>query len=107
MTRAGGEKARWADAPILIVDDMESNIRLLTRLLERAGYSNIGATSDARTALEAYRVLEPHIVLLDLRMPHLDGFALLQAMREMNSPDAVVPVLIITADSAPESRLRA
>ncbi|HUF49959.1 MAG TPA: HD domain-containing phosphohydrolase [Longimicrobiales bacterium] len=100
-------KARWADARILIVDDVDSNVRLLSRLLDRAGYCDVCATSDAREALEAFGTFRPNIVLMDLRMPHLDGFALMQRMRELSSPHDVVPVLVITADSAPESRLRA
>ena len=103
----GKAKARWAEARILVVDDQESNVRLLSRVLNRAGYQRMRATSDARAALSEYREFQPHIVLLDLRMPHLDGFALLQAMRALTAPSDVVPVLVITADSAPESRLRA
>src|SRR5688572_10623504 len=105
MTRIS--QARWADARILIVDDVESNVRLLARLLERAGYRHVATTTDARNALEAYRIEQPHLVLMDLRMPHIDGFSLMQQMHEMAPSDEVVPVLVITADAAPESRLRA
>jgi putative two-component system response regulator len=106
MTRIDG-KARWADARILIIDDVESNVRLLARLLARAGYRHVATTTDARNAIEAYRVEQPHLVLMDLRMPHVDGFALLQQMHDLAPSDEVVPVLVITADAAPESRLRA
>jgi putative two-component system response regulator len=105
MTRSS--QARWADARILIVDDVESNVRLLGRLLERAGYRHVAMTTDPRNALEAYRLEQPHLVLMDLRMPHMDGFSLLEQMHDLAPADEVVPVLVITADCAPESRLRA
>jgi putative two-component system response regulator len=106
MTRITG-KARWADARILIIDDIESNVRLLARLLARAGYRHVATTTDARNALDVYRSEQPDLVLMDLRMPHLDGFSLLQQMHDIAPGDEVVPVLVITADAAPESRLRA
>jgi len=96
-----------ANARILVIDDEPSNIRLLTRLLMRMGCTNVQATSDDRCALARYRDFAPDLVLLDLHMPHTDGYALLERMRAATPNDAMTPVLVLTADGSPEARRRA
>lgn len=98
---------RWADARILIIDDDPSNARLLSRILVRAGYRDVHMMTDGRRAMAAYGELEPALVLLDLRMPHVSGFSLLQRLREVADPANVTPVLVVTADPSVESRRRA
>lgn len=99
--------ARRAEARILVVDDEPSNIRLLTRLLSRIGYNNVRSTSDERCALAEYRNFAPDLVLLDLHMPHIDGYAILEGMRRATLNEAMSPVLVLTADSSPEAQRRA
>src|SRR5207302_7271 len=70
-----------ADAKILIVDDERANVVLLERLLQHAGYRRLASTTDSRTVLELYRSLQPDLILLDLMMPHVDGFAVLAQLR--------------------------
>ena len=60
---------------ILVVDDEPANVHLLDRFLKEAGFTNIRTTNDPREALRIYREQQPDIVLLDLLMPFLDGFA--------------------------------
>jgi len=60
---------------LLIVDDEPANIRLLERLLVQAGDADIRSTTDPRDAPALYRDVRPDLVRLDLRMPHLDGYA--------------------------------
>lgn len=98
--------APYRNARILLADDEPSNARLLTRILERAGFRRIRATSDARTVLQLNRDLRPDVVLLDLHMPHIDGFDLLAALREARDGDAV-PVIVITGDPSLDARARA
>lgn len=92
---------------ILIVDDEEANILLLSSVLEREGYGNIHTTTDPTAALEAFIRLEPDLVLLDLMMPEVDGFQLLEAFRRHDRPDEFRPVLVLTADTTLAARRRA
>lgn len=97
----------WKDSTILIVDDEDSNIEMLTRVLRRAGYAHVHATADSRQAEELFRKLRPDIVLLDLRMPYLGGFEVLERLAPLLPVDGFVPILVISADFSPESKQRA
>ena len=97
---------------ILIVDDEKANVRFLEIILEEAGFSDIYSTTDSRECLALFRGVRPDIVLLDLAMPHLDGFAVMQQLHhEMTAPLEVpedsVPVIVLTADSTSATRHRA
>ena len=94
-------------ATILIVDDHVNNVHVLTRILARAGYPNVVGTSDARQALPLLLERRPDLVLLDLHMPHLDGFAVLEQLQHHVPRDTYLPVLVLTADIGPETRQRA
>jgi putative two-component system response regulator len=95
------------DARILIVDDEEANVRLLERALAQEGYTSLSSTTDSRQVLALFAERQPDLLMLDLRMPHLDGFAVMESLyREI--PDAVeVPILILTADDTPENKRKA
>src|SRR5690606_19740724 len=92
---------------ILIVDDEEANLRVLRRLLEREGYRNLVTESDPRRAEELFRETAPDLVLLDLHMPHLDGFQVMEQLRPLIPGRSFVPILVLTGDSLPEVRERA
>src|SRR5579872_1670892 len=92
---------------ILIVDDQVANVLLLRRTLESAGYVNIGSVTDSRETLKAFSDFKPDLVAMDLRMPHLDGFALLKQLRSRVPSDAFVPVLILTADNSRKAKQEA
>ena len=96
---------RTTQASILIVDDDPTNVALLDRLLRRAGFGNLMETTDARMALSLFGSEHPDLVLLDLGMPHLDGFLVIEHLRA--TENAAVPILVITADASPEARSRA
>src|SRR5437870_2508517 len=70
-------------ARILIVDDESANVRLLERVLEREGYTHLRSTTDARQALPLYTESRPDLVLLDLAMPHVDGFQILELINPL------------------------
>lgn len=99
--------APYRNARVLLADDEPSNARLLTRILERAGFRRIRATSDPRTVLQLKHDLRPDVVLLDLHMPHIDGFDLLSALRADTRYGEAVPVIVITGDPSPDARARA
>ncbi|RYZ88280.1 MAG: response regulator [Proteobacteria bacterium] len=91
---------------ILIIDDEKANVRFLEMILEDAGYSNIYCTTDSQQALQLFRDVHPDIVLLDLAMPHLDGFAVMRQLHyEMAARN--VPILVLTADSTAAAKHRA
>jgi putative two-component system response regulator len=92
---------------ILIVDDEWANVHLLERLLKEAGFINLRTTTDSREALRIYRELRPDILLLDLLMPFLDGFAVIKQLREEMEPDDYIPILVLTADITNETKERA
>src|SRR4051812_4501483 len=91
-------------ARVLLVDDEISNLRLLERILEMIGCERVVSTSDPRQAMALYAEHQPDIILLDLHMPHLDGFALLDRFRESLAADEYLPILILTADITMETR---
>jgi putative two-component system response regulator len=94
-------------ARVLIIDDQEVSSRLLALILEREGFTNVLCIPDSRQAIAAFDVYQPDIVLLDLLMPGLDGFSLIELLRRRTSPEAFVPVLVLTADVSAEARRRA
>jgi len=94
-------------AKILIVDDEAPNVRLLERMLRHAGYANIRSLQDPRRTLALYDEFQPDLVLLDLHMPHVDGFALLAELGARLPPGGYVPVLVLTADATAAALRRA
>lgn len=65
---------------ILIVDDEERNVDLLCQALRHAGYTRLHTTTDPREVLSIYKEVDPDLLLLDLRMPHVDGFAVMEQL---------------------------
>jgi putative two-component system response regulator len=91
-------------ANILIVDDLPANVLLLTRVLATAGYASVSSTSDSREVLKLHRTHRYDLILLDLMMPCMDGFQVMEGLKELE-PDGYLPVLVIT--SQPGHKLRA
>jgi signal transduction histidine kinase len=99
--------ASLSSARILIVDDEPVNVRLLERLLRQAGYQHLTATTDPRQAAPLFAEARPDLVLLDLHMPHQDGVQVMQQLRPLISPQALVPIVVLTADATADARHRA
>jgi DNA-binding response OmpR family regulator len=94
------------EGKILIIDDERANVRFLEIVLEQAGYHNVFSTTDPCQALFLCEELRPDLLLLDLHMPHLDGFALMQILH--TEPDyRAMPILVLTADGTVPVRHRA
>jgi len=91
---------------VLIVDDDHANVALMEAMLDEAGYKNVTSITDSRLALETCRSFQPDLVLLDLMMPYIDGFEVLESLR-LEAGEIFLPVIILTADTNGESRLRA
>jgi signal transduction histidine kinase len=96
-----------SQAKVLIVDDEPANVRLLERILALSGCTQVQTTTDSRQSLPLFLDFEPDIVLLDLNMPHLNGFAVLEQLKAAINPDEYLPILILTADITVETKRRA
>jgi adenylate cyclase len=92
------------EAKLLIVDDQAANVLLLERLLRGAGYTDITSTQNPREVCELHRKNNYDLILLDLRMPELDGFQVMAGLKEIET-EGYLPVLVITAQ--PDEKLRA
>lgn len=97
----------YYSARILIVDDQPVNVSLLERLLRQTGYTDLHSTTDSRLVTTMVATLEPDLVLLDLHMPQVDGFSVLQDLRGMLPTDQYLPILVLTADVTQQAKQRA
>lgn len=91
-------------ARILVVDDQEVNVSLLEQTLRQAGYENVTSTMDPESVCALHRRERFDLILLDLQMPGMDGFQVIEALKT-NDADPYLPVLVITAQ--PGHKLRA
>ena len=91
---------------ILIVDDNPTNVNLLEMMLGRAGYTNITSTTDPREVEGLYKENEFDLILLDIRMPHMDGFEVMEQLMDGIEND-YLPILVITAQQELETKHRA
>ena len=91
-------------ARILIVDDQEANVDLLTALLEDAHYTGVTSTMNPKEVCRLHRKNSYDLILLDLQMPGMDGFEVIEGLR-VNDADGYLPVLVLTAQ--PAHKLRA
>ncbi len=96
-----------SDARILIVDNEPANVRLLEQVLQRAGFANLVSTTDSREVAALCEHEDPDLVLLDLHMPHRDGFGVLRDLAPRRADGGYLPVLVLTADPNPETKQRA
>jgi signal transduction histidine kinase len=115
-TRRGESKGRSALVPdegilerarILIVDDEESSVLLLQRILRESGYAHVQGTTDPRRAVALFEGFRPDLILLDLHMPHLSGFQVIEQLRPYLREGEYLPILILTADVDPDVRRKA
>ena len=92
------------NANILIVDDQEANVSLLEQLLREAGYVRVASTMNPHEVCALHRKNRYDLILLDLQMPGMDGFQVMEGLKT-NDADGYLPVLVITAQ--PGHKLRA
>jgi PAS domain S-box-containing protein len=92
------------NASILIVDDQETNVSLLDQMLREVGYSRVASTMLPQQVCALHRKNNYDLILLDLQMPGMDGFEVMEGLKT-NDADAYLPVLVITAQ--PGHKLRA
>jgi len=93
------------DSSILVVDDTEANVLFVTKALESAGYRNIHQAANGQECIDFCQANPVDLVLLDLHMPQMDGYMVLQILR--NATEGFLPILVFTADTTTEARRRA
>ena len=97
-------KPEILNAKILVVDDQEANVRLLEQMLSDGGYTHISSTMNPHDVADLYRQNRYDLILLDLQMPGMDGFQVLEGLKKIET-HGYLPVLVITAQ--PGHKLRA
>src|ERR1700693_2056546 len=98
------EASEILKAKVLIVDDLPANVLLLERMLGEAGYVSITSTLDPRTVCELHEKNRYDLIVLDLQMPGMDGFEVMEGLKRIET-EGYLPVLVITAQ--PDHKLRA
>jgi putative two-component system response regulator len=107
-TRAGTrETAGFYDARILVVDDQRINLEFAAHVLREAGYTNFETIEDPADVIPNVKANGVDLILCDLRMPRLDGYGVMKALKEVIPSNSYVPIVIITADVSIEARQRA
>ena len=91
-------------ASLLIVDDQQANVQLLTQLLTEAGYERVASTMNPQEVCALHRKNCYDLILLDLQMPGMDGFQVMEGLKA-NNADGYLPVIVLTAQ--PGHKLRA
>ncbi len=91
--------AEILNARVLIVDDQESNVLLLEEILREAGYTSVSSTMDPHTVAALHRENRYDLILLDLQMPGMDGFQVMENLKAIET-EGYIPVLVITAQPA-------
>jgi PleD family two-component response regulator len=100
-------EAEILNAKILIIDDAEANLRLLEDLLAREGFQQVISTADSTRAIDLFTAFQPDLILLDLMMPELDGYAVLEMLSRYIAKDEYLPVLVLTADATIAAKRKA
>jgi DNA-binding response OmpR family regulator len=98
--------SKYAKMKILVIDDEPANVALLEGILADNGYTRVQTVTDSRLAMEACKTFQPDLVMLDLMMPHVDGFAILD-MLHSDAGELFLPVIVLTADASEDTKLRA
>ena len=96
--------AEILNASILIVDDQQSNVLLLEEILREAGYTRVSSTMDPHAVAALHRENRYDLILLDLKMPGMDGFQVMENLKAIET-ESYIPVLVVTAE--PGHKLRA
>jgi CheY-like chemotaxis protein len=87
------------NANVLIVDDLEANVLLLEDILQEAGYTRVSSTLDPHAVAALHRENRYDLILLDLQMPGMDGFQVMENLKAIET-EGYIPVLVITAQPA-------
>ncbi|MEQ8329512.1 MAG: response regulator [Longimicrobiales bacterium] len=107
MSVLGAAPEPLKNARVLVVDDEPANVRVLLKLLRWAGYTDVMGVTDAREAAATFADFLPDLLLLDLHMPHMDGFEVMDILRPLHRAEEYFPILVLTGDLDDEVRTQA
>jgi putative two-component system response regulator len=95
------------NAKILIVDDNKTVLSMLEHMLNSDGYTSVLCTTDSREVMKLYESFQPDLILLDINMPYLDGYQIMELLKKAETvKDDYVPIIVLTAQQDKETRLR-
>lgn len=94
-------------ARILVIDDNPTNVALLADILDDAGFDHVDTQTDPRRGIERFLAVRHDLILLDIRMPQIDGFGVMRILQEKLTPGDYLPVIILTAHADPATRKKA
>ncbi len=95
------------NSKILVIDDQPANTEILANLLAIKGYTNVTVINDATKALEEIALQSPDLLLLDLMMPEVSGFDIMNHLKENGALNGSMQILVLTADATRESKQKA
>ncbi len=93
------------DQHILIVDDEMANLKLLERMLGMHGYNSLALVQDPRNMIEEYKRKRPDLILLDVNMPYLNGYQVIEELKALEDP-LLPPIVILTAQNGKEHLIK-
>ena len=91
---------------IMVVEDEASNLKLISKILQLGGFTDVTLLDDPRTVLRSYQIKRPDLILLDINMPFFDGFEVMEQLNELDDP-LLPPIIILTAQHNQEFLHRA
>jgi signal transduction histidine kinase len=100
-------EATLREAQILLVDDDVSSTCLMANFLHRIGYSRLKSINDSTDVFQIIETFRPDLILLDLAMPNVTGFQVLEKLRVNRQSDDQIPALVLTGDASSENKRRA
>ena len=101
------DETKSKSAKILIVDDQQPNIDLLEGFLEMEGYEHVKSTNDPRNVFSLYESFTPDLILLDLAMPYLTGFDVMDKLKPYIDENTFLPILVLSANITMEAKQKA
>jgi putative two-component system response regulator len=93
-------------SPIFVVDDEPVNLKLIERILESGGFEDVYTIQNSEDVLPRYLEMRPNLILLDINMPRLDGFGVLEKLKE-ETEGRLPPIVFLTAQNDSEFRVKA
>jgi CheY-like chemotaxis protein len=95
------------NAKILIIDDADANLRLLEALLAKEGFEQVISSADSTKTIDLFTAFQPDLILLDLMMPVLDGYEILDLLSKNIPKDEYLPIIVLTADATIAAKRKA
>jgi putative two-component system response regulator len=97
----------FQETRFLIVDDEPANVAVLENMLEQWDCLEIRSTTDSRSVEQIYIEYQPDIILLDLMMPYLNGFEVMDRLKPLIATGAYLPILVLTTDPSAQIKRKA